>query len=70
MPSYHGFQIQVIKSKNTCKDINKTIFLEFLYLKNLHNALYFFCLFLVFMIFFVLFLRNLAYMQFKIKLYF
>jgi hypothetical protein len=32
----------VIKSKNACKDTNKTIFLEFLYLKMLNDALYFF----------------------------
>jgi hypothetical protein len=40
--SSHGFHKQFIKSKNICKDINKTIFLEFLYLKKIHHALYFF----------------------------
>jgi hypothetical protein len=30
-PSSHGFHKLVIKSKNTCKYINKTIFLIFLF---------------------------------------
>jgi uncharacterized membrane protein len=46
--SSHKFHKPVIKSKNICKDINKTIFLEFLYLRMLNHAMYLF-LFLLFM---------------------
>jgi hypothetical protein len=38
-----GFHQLIIKFKNTCKYINKTIFLEFLYLKMLNHALYCLC---------------------------
>ena len=43
MPSSHGFHKLVIKSKNVCKDIKKkTIFLDFLYLRMLNHAMYFY----------------------------
>jgi hypothetical protein len=40
MSSSHGFYQLVMKSKNAFKDINKTIFLEFLYLRMLNYAMH------------------------------
>ena len=65
-PSFHGFHKLVIKSKNACKYINKTIFLEILYLKILNHALYFFLY--ANMICFIF--ERLDHMQIKIFMYF
>jgi len=61
-PSSHGFHKLVIKSKNTCKYINKTIFLIFLlkYDKSFH------VFFLWNMI--IIFFEKLGHMQIKIKI--
>jgi len=65
--SSYGFHKLVIKFKNACRDINKTIFLDFLYLMMLNHAMYFFylCKYDILFIF-----ERLGYKQFKIKLYF
>jgi hypothetical protein len=64
--SSHKFHKPVIKSKNICKDINKTIFLEFLYLRMLNHAMFFFILIIYANM--IIFLERLDYMQIKIKI--
>jgi len=44
MLSSYEFHKLVIKSKNTYENINKTIFLEFLYLRMLNHAMFFYYL--------------------------
>ena len=64
--SSRGFHKLIIKSKNTCKYINKTIFLEFLYLKMLSHALYCFCYYYLSKYDFIyLFLRDLTISNLK-----
>ena len=65
--SSHKFHKPVIKSKNICKDINKTIFLEFLYLRMLNHAMYFFFILIIYANM-IIFLEKLDYMQIKIKI--
>jgi len=63
-PSSQGFNKLVIKYKNACKDINKTIFLEFWYLKMLNHVMYYFYLCKYYFSIF----ERLGHMQLKIKL--
>ena len=66
-PSSYKFHKLIIKLKNSCKDINKTIFLVFFYLRMLNHTSYF--LFIYANMIFLFICEKLDHMQFEINLY-
>jgi hypothetical protein len=63
--SSRRFHKVVSKSKNTCEDINKTIFLEFLYLNMLN-----FCIIIYTNMIFYYFFERLGHMHMNKKIFF
>jgi len=62
----------LLNPKNACKDIKKTIFLDFLYLRILNHVVYFIIIIIIIIyanIIYFLFFERLGHMQFKIKFY-
>lgn len=55
----------LLNPKNACKDIKKTIFLDFLYLRILNHVVYFFIIIIYANIIFFYFLRDLVIYNLK-----